>query len=300
MKSSVIVSTYSMDLVSDTLTCIDSLRTQDYPEKEILLVLDENEELYNLYYRTLQESVKIVINRKPGLSEARNTGILNATGDVIVFIDDDAVAGKHFLSNLMKNYDDSKVIGAGGRILPNGTPVYPEELYWIGGFTYKGYPEKRSFVRNVHGCNMSFRKCVFDRVGLFNTHLGRIGKKLITAEETEFSLRALQKFPKSHIVYDPSSTVTHKVHEYRQNLRYGIKRGYYEGLAKASISNHFGSTLTISHEAHYFRYLFTTATLFQVRTFFHGNIKALNNVIWFFIIGVGVGIGYIRGKIGSF
>ena len=55
--------------------------------------------------------------------------------------------------------------GVVGKILPKEKPGYPEELYWIGGFTYKGYPEVRCEVRNGHGCNMSFRREVFDKQG---------------------------------------------------------------------------------------------------------------------------------------
>jgi len=163
----------------------------------------------NQYYfiipkSTLPGSVKILSNPRPGLSEARNTGIKNAKGDIIVFIDDDAFADKNYLSNLIKNYEEQNVAGVVGKILPKEKPGYPEELYWLWGFTYKGFPEVRCEVRNGHGCNMSFRRDVFDKVGLFDVKLGRVGKKLVTAEETEFSIRVLNSFPGSKIIYDPS------------------------------------------------------------------------------------------------
>ncbi len=203
IKVSIIVCTYSKKLFSDTLECINS--------------------------------VKIISNPHPGLSEARNLGIKNAGGDVIVFIDDDARADKNYISALLKNYEDKNVVGVSGKILPKVKPNYPEELYWIGGFTYKGFPEERCEVRNGHGCNMSFRKEVFDKAGLFDVKLGRVGKKLVTAEETEFSIRALNSLPGSKIIYDPSVVVYHKVHEYRQGIGYMMKRGYFEEMSKAHI-----------------------------------------------------------------
>jgi len=51
---------------------------------------------------------------------------------------------------------------------------------------------------------MSFRRDVFDKAGLFDVKLGRVGKKLVTAEETEFSIRVLNSFPGSKIIYGPS------------------------------------------------------------------------------------------------
>jgi len=235
IKASIIVCTYSKELFPDTIECIRSLSSQDYPNKEILLVMDENEELYRMYKEALPASVALIINPTPGLSPARNCGIQHATGDIIVFIDDDATAGPDYLANLIRNYEDGKVIGTAGKILPRHTPSYPEELYWVGGFTYKGFPEERCEVRNAHGCNMSFRREVFERAGLFDVSLGRVGRKLVTAEETEFSIRALGAFPGSRIMYDPEAVVHHKVHEYRERFWYLVKRGYYEGMSKAHI-----------------------------------------------------------------
>lgn len=188
-----------------------------------------------MYHESLPASVDLIINPIPGLSTARNCGIRHATGDIIVFIDDDATAGPDYLAKLFRNYEDETVIGVVGKILPWRTPGYPEELYWVGGFTYKGFPEERCEVRNVHGCNMSFRKGAFERAGLFDVSLGRVGRKLVTAEETEFSIRALGTFPGSRIMYDPEAVVYHKVHEYRERFWYLIKRGYYEGMSKAHI-----------------------------------------------------------------
>jgi len=188
-----------------------------------------------MYHESLPVSVDLIINPTPGLSAARNCGIRHATGDIIVFIDDDATAGPDYLASLVRNYEDEMVIGVVGRILPTRTPGYPEELYWVGGFTYKGFPEERCEVRNVHGCNMSFRREVFERVGLFDVNLGRVGRELMTAEETEFSIRVMCAFPGSRIMYDPEAVVSHKVHEYRESFGYLIKRGYYEGMSKAHI-----------------------------------------------------------------
>lgn len=235
IKVSFIVCNYSKELFPDTLECINSLTKQDHINKEILLVMDKNDELHKMFLNSIPASVNILINMNPGLSEARNLGIKNAKGDIIVFIDDDAYADKNYLPNLIKNYEEPNVSGVVGKILPKEKPGYPEELYWIGGFTYKGYPQVRCEVRNGHGCNMSFRKEVFDKAGLFDVKLGRVGKKLVTAEETEFSIRVLNSFPGSKIIYDPEVVVYHKVHEYRQGVGYMMKRGYFEGMSKAHI-----------------------------------------------------------------
>ena len=77
-------------------------------------------------------------------------------------------------------------MSVGGFIQPSwqGNEVrpswFPEELDWVIGCSYKGAPEVRSLVRNAIGCNMSFRKTVFEKVGGFNTNLGRFGDVLLS------------------------------------------------------------------------------------------------------------------------
>lgn len=294
MRATVIVCTYSMDLLPDTIDCINSLTEQSYRDMEILLVMDRNDRLHEALKNSLPPSVQIVINEKPGLSEARNTGIRHAKGDLLVFIDDDAVADKEYLSNLLRNYQDDSVIGAGGKILPKEKPNYPEELYWIGGFTYKGYPEERCSVRNVHGCNMSFRKEVFDRAGLFDTKMGRVGRKLVTAEETEFSVRALDAFPDGRIVYDPSAIVYHKNHEYRQTYKYLVKRSFFEGQSKANIEKIHNKN-KLSTEYSYLGYLLKKAFPNRVISIINSNCIKSNilELMTLSTVILSVFIGYI-------
>ncbi|OPX76916.1 MAG: Glycosyltransferase AglG [Methanosaeta sp. PtaB.Bin018] len=298
MKVSVIVCTYSLDLLPDTVACINSLVELSYESKEILLVMDRNDRLFQALRSSVPPSVKILINERPGLSEARNTGISHAKGDILVFIDDDAIADRDYLSNLVKNYEDEMVIGVGGKILPKERPSYPEELYWIGGFTYKGYPEERCSVRNVHGCNMSFRRDVFDKVGLFDTKLGRIGRKLVTAEETEFCMRALSAFPNCKIVYDPLAVVHHKNHRYRQSFRYLIKRAYYEGQSKANIERMYNKS-KLSTENSYLGYLLKIAIPMRIDDilYFKNMMINIRDTFLLSTVILTVGLGYISGKI---
>jgi GT2 family glycosyltransferase len=295
MKISFIVCTYSVEFFSDTIACIDSLVNQDYTDKEILIVMDKNDDLYSMFLSSIPKWVNIIINTQPGLSEARNLGIKNANGDIIIFIDDDAVVDKYYTLNILKNYDDEKVIGVFGKILPKGKPNYPEELCWIGGFTNKGFSEERCEVRNGYGCNMSFRRIVFDKVGLFNNNFGRTGKKLSTCEETEFSIRALNYLSDSKIIYDPSVIVYHKVHEYRQTVKYMIKRSYGEGIAKARINKLCGNNdKALSTEDKYLKYLLINAIPAYMKHIISGRNIMTNgkNIILIFVVIFSVGVGY--------
>jgi glucosyl-dolichyl phosphate glucuronosyltransferase len=260
---SVIVSTYTPRRLSDVLECLDSISRQTLPPSETILVLDPIDELVEFYRSRVPPNVKIVISDGIGLSYARNAGVKNASGDIVAFIDDDAVADKKWLESSVENYRDSQVIGVGGLInadWANNRPMwFPEELDWIVGCSYKGMPMKRSVIRNPIGCNMSFRKIVFEKAGYFRTDIGRLGDKLLCSEETEFAIRALDAMPGSRIVFEPSAAVSHKVGKKRESLKYVWTRSFNEGMSKATISYKSDSSKMLSTEDSYLKFLLSVA-----------------------------------------
>jgi len=237
----VVVSAYSKSQLDHVLKCVDSLRKQVLMPKEILLVLDNDQGLVDFYSARVPSNVKIIVSRGHGLSEARNAGARNAHSPIIAFIDDDAIAEKDWLENLMENYNDPSVVGVGGLVKPlweNKRPAwFPEELDWIIGCSYKGLPRHKVRIRNPIGCNMSFRKTVFETVGYFRSDIGRFGKRLLSGEEAEISIRILEKSPYSKIMYDPSAVVYHRVQKNRMSIKYLLERSFNEGVSKALITS---------------------------------------------------------------
>jgi len=231
---------------------------QTMPPAEIVLVLDPDENLVSLLKSRMPSTVRIMTSERFGLSEARNCGVKNTTGEIVAFIDDDAVAAVDWLEKLVQVYDDPSVVAVGGSIIPlwkGRRPIwFPEELYWIVGCSYRGLPERRALVRNPIGCNMSFRRSIFKKVGFFRCDVGRFGKTLLASEETEFSIRILQKSPHSKIIYDPSAIVYHRVGKNRANLKYLWKRSFYEGVSKAIITRRVHLS-TLTTEDNYLRFL---------------------------------------------
>lgn len=272
MKVSVIICTYSKENVNNTIDAVKSVLNQSYNDIEVIVVMDRDEELHKRLREKLPESVRIVVNEKPGLSNARNIGYKHAKGDIIAYLDDDAVANRNWISRLVANYAEPDVIAVGGRIEPiweGGRPSwFPEELDWIVGCTYKGHPEERCEVRNVIGCNMSFRREVFERVGSFRTDIGRRGKNLLAGEEMEFSVRALNTMPNSRIIYDPTAIVKHRVPKKRQTIEYALRRAWNEGKSKGKIKRlekQLGSHCSLSVEQSYLSFILKRASLIQSR-----------------------------------
>jgi GT2 family glycosyltransferase len=192
--------------------------------------------------------VKTVFNHdEPGLSAGRNLGFKQSKGDIIAFIDDDALPSHDWAEEMVKTYDNDSVIGVTGPSIPlwaDETVTWvPEEFYWIiGGSGYSEWTEKRE-VRNVSGTNMSFAREAFNSGGLFSTHLGakgggKTGKHELVGDETEFSIRAKRKTGRK-ILYNPTVKVQHKVYRYRVNPMFVARRGYWEGYTKAMFKNSY-------------------------------------------------------------
>lgn len=286
MKVSVIVSTYTKDRRSDVLRCLNSLFNQTRKPDEVILVLDPVDDLIEFYSDLVPDEVRIAASSDFGLSNARNTGIDNARGNVIAFIDDDAWADERWMENLLKNFEDENVWVAGGRIIPvfdGGRPRWlSEELDWIVGCTYKGMPEERVEVRNPIGANMAFRREVFEVGGKFRREMGRYGKKLLGSEEAELCLRLKRMNPDVKIIYDPSAIVYHRVPESRAKLSYALRRAYYEGFSKAILSREH----ELSTEKSYLGFLFRSLPR-----------KKLTEVLGILIVVFFVALGSIHGHL---
>ena len=128
-----------------------------------------------------------------GLSHARNRGIVESQGDVLVYVDDDALVNKEYLHTYADFFArNPEAVAAGGPILPQYDGC--EEPDWMSHYTrqlitgklYLGEKE-REFPHDAFpgGGNAAYRKSVFDTVGLFNPELGRKGNSLIGAEEKD-------------------------------------------------------------------------------------------------------------------
>jgi glycosyltransferase involved in cell wall biosynthesis len=176
---SVVICAYTEARWDDLLAAIDSVRAQrDRVALEIIVVIDHNPALLERM-RPIGTDLKLTENvEAQGLSGARNSGVRLASGDIVAFIDDDALADPSWLESLVAVYDDPLVAGAGGTIRPlweTRRPAWwPLEFDWVVGCTYRGMPQQRAVVRNVIGCNMSFRRDLLESLGGFAHGIGRI------------------------------------------------------------------------------------------------------------------------------
>jgi GT2 family glycosyltransferase len=234
---------------------VESVASQRPAPHEVVVVIDHNSSLLERA-RARFSRARVVPNAEArGLSGARNTGIRNATGDVIAFLDDDAEARPGWLAGLVAAYDRPSVLGVGGSILPRwevpAPSWFPDEYLWVVGCGYRGLPVRSAEVRNLIGCNMSFRRSVFEAVGGFRQSVGRGRGLPLGCEETELCIRAAGAIPGGTIVYDPVATVDHRVPASRGRISYFLVRCYSEGISKAYVVNFVGSGAGLSSERRY-------------------------------------------------
>lgn len=252
---SVVICTYTESRLKTVLATVTSVRQQSYACREIILVVDHNQALLNQLKQALPDASVVPNASARGLSGARNTGLRLAQGAIVAFIDDDAVASFDWLRCLASHYAVDSVIAVGGAIKPRwegGTARwFPEEFYWVFGCTYRGMPSQAAPVRNLIGCNMSFRKAAFAAIGEFYEGIGRTATQPLGCEETELCIRARQRLPGSEIIFDPICLVYHLVPQSRVSWRYLCSRCFSEGLSKARVTRLIGAGDGTASERHY-------------------------------------------------
>lgn len=261
MNASVVICAHTEQRWQNLLDAVASIKAQTHPAHEIIVVVDQNRALYERAVAGI-EGARVVPNRDtPGLGGARNSGVEQATGDVVMFLDDDAIASRQLLAFFADAYEDDDVIGVGGGILPDwehGRPRwYPAEFDWTIGCSYIGTPTSRKEVRNLIGCNMSYRRGLVEAAGRFRLGYG--------CDETEFCIRLSALQPGSRLLYLPEANVRHHVPRTRGTLKHFVTRCYFEGGSKAVVARLVGAGRGLESERAYTREVLPAGVLRGLR-----------------------------------
>lgn len=256
---SVVVCAYTERRWTALLAGLAAVRAQTLAPGEILVVIDRNPALHARLAALGLPGVQVLANADAqGAAGARNTGIRAATGDLLAFLDDDAIPRPDWLRRVTLPFAEPRVAAVGGASRPawlagGRPPWFPPEFDWVVSCAYPGQPARPGPIRNVWGCNMCVRRSVLAEVGLFDTALGRVGTFPAGCEETELCIRIAQRVPGSRILYQPSAVVLHQVPAERARWGYFLARCYREGASKARMVGMVGAGDGLELERTYVR-----------------------------------------------
>ena len=239
---SVIICTYNRDKFLYDAMC--HVAKNDFPVSEYEIVLVNNNSTDNTESECQRFAsdfpavqFRYFVETKQGLSHARNRGIDESHGDILIFLDDDSFVKPDYLFHLKKQMEaHPEAMAFGGKI----TPLFEsgETPKWLCKWTYswvsaidKGN-EVVLFEGNSYpiGANMGFRRNCIEQCGNFNTELGRSKKNLMGGEEKDFFNRLKEK--NLPIYYFPDIHVEHVIPPQRTTKDYIVRMGQGIGMSE--------------------------------------------------------------------
>lgn len=236
---SIVVCTYNR-AASLGLT-LAALAAQATPTRILweLIIVDNNstdatQAVVESFVATSGIPARYVFVAEQGLSRARNAGVAESRGDVIGFTDDDVLPATDWVNRIAAAMEHTDTHIVGGRIVPAWSQQPPAWLQHRpalhGALAILDHTRAVEVVDphaapGVWGANMAFRRCVFERVGGFDTRRGLVGTTLHRGEEIDLVARALAAGCRA--VYDPSIVVCHRIGPERMRMRY-LSRLYFQ------------------------------------------------------------------------
>lgn len=183
--------------------------------------------------------IRWVSQPTPGLSLARNTGAAHASGEFLLYLDDDAIAAPNLAEIVFRTFlRHPRAAIVGGRIdlaLPEPKPeaVLPgrEGLWSAYTVPFKNYRPVRHQYAFPYGACFAVRRSVLTALGGFPLNYGRVGENFAGGEET--ALCFLARTQGWEVGIQPKARVEHRVdprrfsrEHVRQTLRSGILTTY--------------------------------------------------------------------------
>ena len=226
---------------------LDSLCQLNYKNLNLeILVIDNavktsTKSLVESYHSLLP--IQYLEQSVPGKNHALNKGLSKASGELLVFTDDDIIATPEWIQALLEgsnNWPNHDLFG--GKILPDYPPEKPDpridfnhsmipSAYVI---LNKDIPESEISVGMIWGPNMAVRKRVFDSGFMFDPNIGPNGKNYVMGSETDFLYRAADAGYRA--VYIPNAVVSHQIRPEQLTIAWVTQRAFRQGKGFVAIA----------------------------------------------------------------
>jgi glycosyltransferase involved in cell wall biosynthesis len=277
---------------------LEFITRQDYPSDrwEILVVDNNSSDDTRAVVESFSGAPKpplYFFEKNQGSSYARNRGIAEAKGEIVIFTDDDMLGGPGWLRLIVAPFllpGNERVAAVGGEVVP----VFPEGLpKWLVNqwrpldFRHDVGPLRSNQLPMT--ANLALRTVVFKHVGLFRTDLGRIGNHSLFNEDHDLCRRV---FAAGYTMwYTPDGMLQHQIPANRLTFKYTFKQVYDAARSRVVESTGRGGkgigwllSRLFGHLLHIFWCLFLS--LLCLATFQPAKSKR-------FITRAGRGLGYV-------
>jgi glycosyltransferase involved in cell wall biosynthesis len=240
MKLSVVVCTYHR--YDALVVCLQALRSgiQTAPEQSYEVIVIDNtpkpaRQTQRNFDGAKSKNGKWIACDEIGLSHARNAGLAAASGEIVAFIDDDAIAVPQWVEEIIAAFErHPDVLAVGGKVVPEYphgfepawlTPKLTELLSCID------WGDKERPLREgewIVGANMAFRRSVFANGSIFDAALGRKGSLGLLSNE---DIAIIRRIGRDRILYDPAMLVRHVIPRDRLTHAWFRKRVFWQALS---------------------------------------------------------------------
>jgi len=194
------------------------------------LVMDFAKQSKNLMY-LYEESV--------GLHNARHAGAKVAKGEILIYIDDDVIADKNFVKEILKPYSDPEVSCAGGKILPKWEIEPPTWIKYFPPWDLSLLDDGKELkeIHWIYGCNFSIKKSLLFELGGFNPDA--FGGERLWWYRGDGEIGLLRKVHNAgkKVIYNPKAIVWHVIPKNRLTISYFKERAFKSGI-EASFSKY--------------------------------------------------------------
>ncbi len=238
IKVSVIIPTLNRS--SSLENALISILNQSFPKDEYEIIVidngstDNTKQVIENLNQAHNNRIRYFYDNRPGLHIGRHVGAKKATGEILLYGDDDIIASPDWVKEIYACYSNKEVGVAGGKIIPRFESEPPEWLKifptWYLSLLDLGDKCIEIESNQIFGCNLSIRKKLLFECGGF--HPDALPQEMMKYRgDGETALMKNVGEAGYKIVHNPKALICHVIPSSRLTIDYFKKRAFNQGIS---------------------------------------------------------------------